>query len=185
MAEPSLSSQLWLQHSAAGCCSQLSAFPRFISQPAPPGPRACWLGDGFGLAFLLPGLLYFDRHWTFATAVAEVSGRYAHMIRLMITSLTLSLTAVRGRRRRKRTEINDLLYQERTNYSANLLLLILSHNLLYLSSIIIWINCCCHSNNIDNQPLTFCNYLAYIRTNLVILPASNELVCSLIIVFTK
>lgn len=82
------------------------------------------LGAGFGLAFLLPDLLCAHRHQAAAAAVAEVSGHCAHMTRLMITT-------VRGRRKRKKIEINDLLYQERTNYSANLLWLILSHKLIH------------------------------------------------------
>lgn len=123
-AEPQLLSQLWLQHSGRGCSSPLRAFPLFLSQPAPLGPHVCGLGAGFGVAFLLPGLLCSDRHQTATAAVTEVSGHCAHMTRLMITT-------VRGRRKRKRIEINDLLYQERTNYSANLLLLIPLHNLIH------------------------------------------------------
>lgn len=107
-----------------GCSSPPRAFPPFLSQPAPLAPHACRLGAGFGLAFLLPGLLCSNRCQTVAAAVAEVSGHCAHMTRLRITT-------VRGRRKRKRLEINNLLYQERTNYSANLLLLILSHNLIH------------------------------------------------------
>lgn len=107
-----------------GCSSPLRAFPHFLSPPAPLGPHVCGLGAGFGLTFLLPGLLCSDRHQTATAAVAEVSGHCAHMTRLIITT-------VRGRKKRKRIEINDLLYQERTNYSANLLLLILSHNLIH------------------------------------------------------
>lgn len=115
---------------SSGCSRAVSLFltlralPPFLSQPVPLGQHACGLGAGFALAFLLPGLLCCARRQTAAAALAEVSGHCAHMTRLMITT-------VRGRRKRKRIEINDLLYQERTNYSANLLLLILSHNLIH------------------------------------------------------
>lgn len=122
-AESPLLSQLWLQQSR-GCSSALRALPPFLPQPVPLGPHAFGLGAGFALAFLLPGLLCSAGCQTAAAAVAEVSGHCAHMTRLMTTT-------GRGRRESKRIEINDLLYQERTNYSANLLLLILSHNLIH------------------------------------------------------
>lgn len=55
-----------------GCSSPLRAFPSFLSQPTPLGPHACRLGAGFGLAFILPGLLCSHRRQTAAAAVAEV-----------------------------------------------------------------------------------------------------------------